>query len=202
MSIGLGRESYENENDWLNDNDRAVGTICLALDDSLYYLNLGSTEYPKDLWTKLDRTFGKHNEDYNSTLEITSNTTRFLYSKGSASTLSYEVVKDEDEAKSSTHSIRIEESLHEVTPFLMLRKFMRSLISHVLILLKQKKTFESLILNKNTSALPCKHSLVIFRLNSVQNLPVIASESEEKFDFFSSNVVASVKICKNLDIFE
>ena len=49
MSIGLGRESYENENDWLNDNDRVVGTICLALDDSFYYLNLGSTEYPKDL---------------------------------------------------------------------------------------------------------------------------------------------------------
>ena len=33
-----------------------------------------------------------------------------------ASTLSDEVVQDEDEAESSTHSIRIEESLHEVTP--------------------------------------------------------------------------------------
>ena len=62
----------------------------------------------------MDRTFGKHNEDYNSTLEITASTTRFLYSK--VSTLSNEVVQDEDEAESSTHSIRIEESLHEVTP--------------------------------------------------------------------------------------
>ena len=35
-----------------------------------------------------------------------------------------------------------------------------------------------------------------FPLNSVQNLPVIASESEEKFDFSSSNVASSVKICK------
>ena len=31
-------------------------------------------------------------------------------------------------------------------------------------------------------------------LNSVQNLPVIASESEEEFDFSPSNVVAGVKI--------
>ena len=41
-----------------------------------------------------------------------------------------------------------------------------------------------------------------FPLNSVQNLLVIASESEEKFDFSPSNVAAGVKICKNLDILE
>ena len=35
-----------------------------------------------------------------------------------------------------------------------------------------------------------------FPLNYVQNLPVIASESEEKFDFSLPNVAASVKICK------
>ena len=35
-----------------------------------------------------------------------------------------------------------------------------------------------------------------FSLNSVQNLPVIASESEEKFDFSSANVAAGVQICK------
>ena len=115
VSIGIGKESYENENDWLNDRDRAYGTIALALDDSLYYL-IYSVEYPKEVWTILDRTFGKHNEDHNSTLEITASTTRVLHSKFSASTLSDEVVQDEDEAESSTHSIRIEESLHEVTP--------------------------------------------------------------------------------------
>ena len=99
VSIGLGKESYENENDWINDGDRYFGAICLALSPSLRYL-IGSAEYPKDLWTKLDRTFGKHNEDHNSTLEITSSTTRVLYSKFSASTLSDEVVQDEDEAES------------------------------------------------------------------------------------------------------
>ena len=41
-----------------------------------------------------------------------------------------------------------------------------------------------------------------FPLNSMQNLPVITSESEEKFDFSSSNVVAGVQICKKLDILE
>ena len=41
-----------------------------------------------------------------------------------------------------------------------------------------------------------------FPLNYVQNLQVIASESEEKFDFSPSNVAAGVKICKKLDILE
>ena len=41
-----------------------------------------------------------------------------------------------------------------------------------------------------------------FLLNSVQNLPVIASESEEKFDFSPSTVAAGVKICNTLDILE
>ena len=39
-------------------------------------------------------------------------------------------------------------------------------------------------------------------LNSVQNLPVIASESEEEFDFSPSNVVVGVLISNTLDILE
>ena len=35
VSIGIGRETYENENDWLNDGDRSFGSIALALDDDL-----------------------------------------------------------------------------------------------------------------------------------------------------------------------
>ena len=64
----------------------------------------------------MDRNFGKHNEDHNSTLEITSNPTRVLYSKFSPSTLSDEAVQDEEEAETSTQSIRIKDSLHAVTP--------------------------------------------------------------------------------------
>ena len=37
MSIGIVRETYENENDWINDIDRAFGSIALALDDDLYF---------------------------------------------------------------------------------------------------------------------------------------------------------------------
>ena len=96
------------------------GAIGLALFPRLCYLTK-SIEYPKDLWTKLDRTFGKNNEDNNSTLESTPNTTKVLDTKLLASTLSDEffhdeVVQDEEEAKSSSQSIRIEESLLGVNP--------------------------------------------------------------------------------------
>ena len=90
VSIGLGKESYEDENEWLNDHDRAFGTICFTFSPSLCYL-IDSAEYPKDLWTKLDRKFGKHNEDNYRNLESTPSTTRVLYSKFSASTLSNDV---------------------------------------------------------------------------------------------------------------
>ena len=68
---------------------------------SLRYL-VKSAEYPKDLWTKLDTTFGKQNEDHNRNLEIIPSTTISLYSKVLASTLSDEFVQDEEEAEFST----------------------------------------------------------------------------------------------------
>ena len=110
VSIGLGKESYKDENDWINDGDRDFGRIGMLVSLSLHYL-IDFAEYPKNLWTKPDRTFRKHNEDYYSNLESTIRTTRVLYSKVSASTLFDEVVQDEEEAESSTQSIRIEESL-------------------------------------------------------------------------------------------
>ena len=64
----------------------------------------------------MDITFGNYNEDHNSTLESTPRTTRVLNPKLSSSSLSDEVVQYEEEAESSTESIRIEESLHAVTP--------------------------------------------------------------------------------------
>ena len=41
-----------------------------------------------------------------------------------------------------------------------------------------------------------------FPLNSVQNLLVIASKSEEEFYFYLSNVATGVQICKKFDILE
>ena len=117
VSIGIGKEYCEDENEWINDGDRAFGTIGMDFRKypSLHYL-IESAEYPKDLWTKLDRTFGKHNEDIYSNLGSTFRTTRVIYSKLLASTLYDEVVQDEEEAESSTDSVRIEESLLAVIP--------------------------------------------------------------------------------------
>ena len=81
---------------------------------SLHYLN-DFAKSPKDLWTKLDRTFGKHNENIYSDLESTFLTKRVLYSKFSTSTLSGEVVQDEEEAESFSQTIWIEESLIGMT---------------------------------------------------------------------------------------
>ena len=102
VSIGLGKESYKGENEWLNFGDIYFGTIGMVFwkSPSLRYV-MESAEYPKDLWTELDRTFGKHNEDIYSNLGSTFRTTRVIYSKFSVSTLSDEVVQDEEEAKSS-----------------------------------------------------------------------------------------------------
>ena len=58
ISIGAAKESYEDPSDWLNDCDRAIGAICLAISPCMCYLT-DSVEYPKDLWTILDRVLGK-----------------------------------------------------------------------------------------------------------------------------------------------
>ena len=52
MSIRLGKESYENDNSWINDGDIAFGAICLALSPSLRYL-IGSAEYGKGYLDKI-----------------------------------------------------------------------------------------------------------------------------------------------------
>ena len=50
VSIGIGKESYKYENNWINDGDRYFGRICLAFSPSLRYL-IDFAEYPKDIWT-------------------------------------------------------------------------------------------------------------------------------------------------------
>ena len=54
--IGINEECFS-ENDWLNECDAAFGTMKLSLFPSLCYINR-SIEDPKELWTRLDRTFG------------------------------------------------------------------------------------------------------------------------------------------------
>ena len=73
----------------------------MALSPSMRYLKR-SVENPKDLWKILDRTFGMIDEDHNRTLESISSTISIPDLKISASTLSDEVVQDEEEAEAST----------------------------------------------------------------------------------------------------
>ena len=113
VSIGLGKECFS-EIDQLNKSDGAFGTIATSVSPSLRYL-IRSIEDPKELWTRLDRTFGVIYEDHNSILERISSTIITLDPKFSASPLFDEVVQNE-EAESSTQSIRIEDCLHAVTP--------------------------------------------------------------------------------------
>ena len=92
VSIGLGRNSFESDNDWLKAKDKAFEIMELALSPSMRY-HSRSIKDPQELWARLDRTFG-------STWSI-------LDPKISASTLSDEVVQDEEEVEASTQSIRI-----------------------------------------------------------------------------------------------
>ena len=50
-------DSYEEKCFWLNDCDRAYGTMCLAIPPTMRYL-LDSVEYPFDLWRNLDEALG------------------------------------------------------------------------------------------------------------------------------------------------
>ena len=92
VSIGIGKESYEYDNDQLNDGDRAYGAICGIFSPSLLIEIIEFAEYPKDLQIELDRIFGKLNKEFYRNLESTFRNTRFTYSKVPAFTLSDEVV--------------------------------------------------------------------------------------------------------------
>ena len=62
--IGVVREpeSCQEKDSWLNDNDRAYGTMCLAIPPTMRYL-LDSADYPFELWRNLDEALGMQQED-------------------------------------------------------------------------------------------------------------------------------------------
>ena len=79
VSIGLSKECFS-EIDWLNKSDGYFGTIAMGLSRSLCYL-IRSIEDLKELWTRLDRTFGVIDEDHNRILERISSTISTLDTK-------------------------------------------------------------------------------------------------------------------------
>ena len=117
VSFGAGKESYEDEEDWINGCDRAYGSMGMVMYHNMCYL-MDSTEYPFELWRNIDRDFGVKKEVDNTWSE--SNTSSiFIPSNVSASILSDEFVQDAKIAECSTHSIRIGESLLEDTTSLV-----------------------------------------------------------------------------------
>ena len=95
--------------------------------------------------------------------------------------LSDEVFQNEEKTESSTQSIRIEDSLHVVTPSPNAPKVYE--ISHISS--PHMAEIEEDIQISDIEEKYCYTFMQTFTsdfpLNSVQNLPVIASESEEKF---------------------
>ena len=59
MSIGVVREPEpcQEKYDWLNDNDRAYGTMCLDIPPTMHYL-LDFVDCPFKLWRNLDEALG------------------------------------------------------------------------------------------------------------------------------------------------
>ena len=59
VSIGAVREpkSCQEKDAWLNDNDRAYGTMCLATPPTMCYI-LVFANYPFDIWRNLYESLG------------------------------------------------------------------------------------------------------------------------------------------------
>ena len=64
VSIDVVREqeSCQEKYDWLNYNDIAYGTMCLAIPPTMRYL-LDSVDYPFELWINLDEALGMQQEN-------------------------------------------------------------------------------------------------------------------------------------------
>ena len=96
ISIGAGEESYEEPSDWLNDCDRAIGGICLDISPCMRYL-IDYVDYPKDLWTTLDRVLGKDNEDPSSYVESASSSSIISLSQYVSDSIVFDEVDHEEE---------------------------------------------------------------------------------------------------------
>ena len=102
ISIGASEESYEEASDWMNDYNRAIRAIFLAISPGVRYL-IDSVDYLKDLWTTLDRVLGKDNEDPSSYVESASSSSIISVSQDvSASTFS-DKVNHEEEVSHTVH---------------------------------------------------------------------------------------------------
>ena len=64
VSIGVVAipESDDERSIWFVDCDRAYGAMCLAIPPRMRYL-IDGVAFPSEIWSKLDKLFGKQNEE-------------------------------------------------------------------------------------------------------------------------------------------
>ena len=96
ISIEDGEEYYEEPSDWLNNHDREIGDICLAISPSMRYL-IDSVEYPKDIRTTLDRVLGNKNEDPSSYVESASSSSMISLSQDVSTSTVFDEADHEEE---------------------------------------------------------------------------------------------------------
>ena len=94
--IGASEESYEELSDFMNYYDRYLGSMHLVISPRMCYL-IDSVEYPKDLWTKLDRGLGKKNEDPSSYVESASSSSMISLSQYFSASIVFDEVDHEEE---------------------------------------------------------------------------------------------------------
>ena len=96
VSIGVVREpeSFQEKDDWLNDNDRAYRTMCLAIPPIMRYI-LDSVDYPFELWRNIDESLGMQQEDVSYMERNQMGTSLYVLPMISASCISQEVVRNE-----------------------------------------------------------------------------------------------------------
>ena len=106
VSIGAVREpeSFQEKDAWLNDNDRAYGTMCLAIPPTMCYI-LDSVDYPLELWRNLHESLGMQEEDVSYMESKKMGTSLYVLPMILASCICQEGVqnKEEEVAKDSTN---------------------------------------------------------------------------------------------------
>ena len=89
-------ESYQDKYDWLNDNDRAYGTMFLAIPLTMRYI-LDFADYPFELWRNLDEAFGMQQEDVSYMESKQVGTSLSVLPMISALCISQEAVQNEED---------------------------------------------------------------------------------------------------------
>ena len=102
VSFGAGKESYEDENDWIDDGEREYAKMCMEMTLNMHYL-VENDEYSFELWINIDREFGVHKEVDNTWSE--SNTSLSVLSQYVSTTIVSDEFFHDEEVADSTHTV-------------------------------------------------------------------------------------------------